>query len=140
MPVAINNHGTIVGWTNYGTSLYLLSLDQDRDSDGMSNDWEIYYGFDPDDWSDAQGDQDGDGISNLAESRLGSVPTSSGFRMALDSDGDGLPDAWERKFFGNLDKGPDDDGDGDGLTNRDEWLIGTDPTRADSDDDGLDDL
>lgn len=44
-----------------------------------------------------------------------------------DSDNDGLPDEWERQFFGgNAD--PDRDDDGDGQNNRDEQIAGTVPT------------
>jgi hypothetical protein len=140
MPVAINNRGAIIGWANSGNSLYLLTLNQDRDGDGMSNDWETFHGLDPDDPSNALDDPDGDGANNLAEFRLGSAPTSTGYRLALDSDGDGLPDAWERKMFGNLSAGPDDDNDGDGLDNWEEWVIGSDPQLWDSDGDGWDDF
>jgi hypothetical protein len=56
-----------------------------------------------------------------------------------DSDNDGLSDDWELKFFGNLDQGPADDPDNDGLTNEEELLLGTDPTRPDTDGDGLTD-
>ena len=45
----------------------------------------------------------------------------------LDSDGDGLPDAWELTHFGTLSFGPNDDTDGDGATNLQEYLAGTDP-------------
>jgi len=45
----------------------------------------------------------------------------------LDSDGDGLPDAWELAHFGSLVFGPNDDPDGDGATNLQEYLAGTDP-------------
>jgi len=47
---------------------------------------------------------------------------------ADDSDGDGLPDAWELRYFGNLNQGPDDDPDGDGEPNRRECLLGRTPT------------
>ncbi|MBK9137172.1 MAG: hypothetical protein IPM17_00120 [Verrucomicrobia bacterium] len=52
--------------------------------------------------------------------------------LGVDSDGDGLPDAWERALIqmlgGNLgleDIRPEDDSDGDGLSNLDEYLAGT---------------
>lgn len=140
MPVAINNRGTIIGWANFGNSLYLLTLDQDRDGDGMPNDWETFHGLDPNDPSDALDDPDGDGACNLAEFRLGTRPTSNGYRLALDSDADGLPDAWERKMFGNLSANPAGDEDGDGLHNWEEWVIGSDPHLWDSDGDGWNDF
>lgn len=118
----------------------MLTLDQDRDGDGMSNDWETFHGLDPDDPSDALDDPDGDGACNLAEFRLGTRPTSNGYRLALDSDADGLPDAWERKMFGNLSANPAGDEDEDGLDNWEEWVIGSDPHLWDSDGDGWDDF
>ena len=56
-----------------------------------------------------------------------------------DSDGDGLPDAWEIATFGNLDSDGDSDPDGDGLTVAEEFAAGTDPTSDDTDGDGLND-
>jgi|GEM_PF-1561034 len=56
-----------------------------------------------------------------------------------DTDADGLCDAWEIQRFGNLDAAADDDADGDGVNNRDEYLHGTDPHTADTDGDGLPD-
>jgi Bacterial TSP3 repeat len=49
----------------------------------------------------------------------------------LDTDGDGLPDLWERNYFGTLSQGANDDYDGDGWTNLQEYQNGTDPTSAD---------
>jgi len=45
-----------------------------------------------------------------------------------DSDGDGLPDAWEMQYFGNLLQGPNDDPDGDGASNLLEFHQGRNPT------------
>lgn len=54
--------------------------------------------------------------------------------LGLDSDGDGLPDAWEQSLIDNdrtgrvrtlADVKPGDDLDGDGLTNYQEYLLGT---------------
>jgi hypothetical protein len=45
-----------------------------------------------------------------------------------DSDGDGLPDAWEQQYFGSpTGANPEEDSDGDGATNREEFLAGTNP-------------
>ncbi len=52
-----------------------------------------------------------------------------------DTDGDGMPQWWERRYGGDLDASADTDGDG--LTAREEYEYGTDPTNADSDGDGL---
>ena len=45
-----------------------------------------------------------------------------------DSDGDGMPDAWERLWFGGLGEPADGDYDLDGISNLDEYLAGTNPT------------
>ncbi len=52
--------------------------------------------------------------------------------LGIDSDGDGLPDAWERALIQMLpgdrtldDIRPGDDSDGDGMSNGDEYLAGT---------------
>ncbi len=50
----------------------------------------------------------------------------------VDSDGDGLPDEWEAKYgldtqLGTGDSGPNGDPDGDGQTNLQEYIAGTDP-------------
>jgi acid phosphatase type 7 len=49
-----------------------------------------------------------------------------------DVDGNGLPDDWEEAYGLNLHGrvDPDQDADGDGLSNRGEFLAGTDPTNA----------
>ena len=48
--------------------------------------------------------------------------------MVEDTDGDGLPDQWERDFFGNLSQDGNGDPDGDGKTNLEEFQNGSDPT------------
>jgi len=49
-----------------------------------------------------------------------------------DTDGDGLADLWEWKYFDSLDAKPGDDPDRDGISNLDEYLDGTDPTSSGS--------
>jgi len=58
---------------------------------------------------------------------------------AGDSDGDGLPDSWEKLYFPDLSKAAAGDPDGDGLTNAEELAAGTNPTKSDTDADGLSD-
>ena len=49
---------------------------------------------------------------------------------AADSDGNGLPDAWELLHFGHIGVDPNADPDHDGATNLMEYLAGTDPNSA----------
>jgi hypothetical protein len=49
----------------------------------------------------------------------------------LDSDSDGILDAWERKYLGSSAPAASDDSDGDGLTNAQEFRFGTNPAEAD---------
>lgn len=44
-----------------------------------------------------------------------------------DLDQDGLDDVWEGTHFGNLQAQPQEDPDGDGFSNRIEFIVGTDP-------------
>ncbi|MCH8526776.1 MAG: hypothetical protein LAT79_06410, partial [Kiritimatiellae bacterium] len=56
----------------------------------------------------------------------------------VDSDNDGMDDGWELWHFGEL-VDPDDDADGDGLTNLEEYLHGTDPNNPDTSGNGIPD-
>jgi hypothetical protein len=47
-----------------------------------------------------------------------------------DADANGLPDAWEQRFFGRTGIDPNADEDGDGLSNRQEFEAGTNPNDA----------
>src|SRR4029077_11612599 len=48
--------------------------------------------------------------------------------LMLDSDHDGMADSWEMTNFGNLNQTATGDFDGDGVSNLDEFLDGTNPT------------
>jgi len=56
---------------------------------------------------------------------LETIPDNFGLYAA-----DGLPDAWQAQYFGQngLNAGPNDNFDGDGLNNLQEFAFGTDPT------------
>ncbi len=58
---------------------------------------------------------------------------------APDTDGDGLPDAWEQTNFGNLAQTFNGDEDSDALSNGLELTLGINPHHMDSDGDGLND-
>ena len=57
----------------------------------------------------------------------------------LSSDGDALPDEWEFRNFGDISRNGTGDHDGDNLSDLEEFISGTDPTRADTDSDGIPD-
>ena len=49
-----------------------------------------------------------------------------------DTDGDGMLDSWEQQYFNTISPTSDTDSDGDGFTNLDEFIAGTNPTNANS--------
>ncbi len=59
------------------------------------------------------------------------VKTSS-VAPGMDADHDGLPDAWEIQYLGGTNAMANADADGDGQSNLQEYLAGTNPTNANS--------
>jgi len=102
----------------------------DSDNDGISDEWEIQFGLDPQYPGDAQIDFEGDGLNNLQEFTAGTDPWNP------DSDNDGIFDGDEITFFGT--DPTNQDTDGDGLLDGDEvYLYGSNPAIQDTDGDGL---
>ena len=80
-------------------------------------------------------DFDGDGLSNLFEVKYLHTDPYVPNIGAVDSDGDGLADAWERFWFGSLTaQNGDDDFDHDGIPNKYEQQANTDPTKDETGD------
>ena len=68
-------------------------------------------------------------FSVIISNSYGAV-TSVPVALWVDSRGVGMPDWWQMQYFGNLNQPPDGDYDGDGVSNLDEYLEGTNPTDA----------
>jgi N-acetylmuramoyl-L-alanine amidase len=146
-PTKISHNGKIflTRYDRHGKiqSIVTLTPDQDSDKDGMPDEWEEFYGFDPV-YHDANLDSDNDGTNNLGEFLLHSDPhTASALnanglsidtRPGVDTDGDGVPNNWEVVNGMNYED-PDDaalDFDRDGYTNLQEFCLLTDPRGAPS--------
>jgi len=99
------------------------NTDLDDDNDGMLDSWELTYGLNPTDATDAALDDDADGLSNLQEYQHSTDPA------LWDTDADGMADGWEIEYGLNPLYAEDAsaDIDGDGLTNLDEYQLGSDP-------------
>jgi hypothetical protein len=71
-----------------------------------------------------------------ANSQTNSEPALVSITVWQDQDGDGMPDWWMEKYFGNPlaeesnQSRAEDDADLDGMTNGEEWMAGTNPTNA----------
>lgn len=71
-------------------------------------------------------DFDGDGVCNGDEILAGEDPFAP--KAFVDSDNDGLPDYWEMLYFGNLSQDGEGSFLGDGISNREKYQNGINPT------------
>ncbi len=119
----------------------LMETATDSDGDGLSDKLEeTQYGTDPDD-----PDTDNDGLSDGWEVQHGLNPLDNGESEDIevdptqseDTEAEGLEN--ETESWPDPSQGPNGDPDRDGLTNQAEAELGTDPQRADTDNDGLND-
>lgn len=139
------------------TDLPAFAAHRDSDNDGQPDAWETSHGLNPNSAADALTDIEPDGLSNLAEYQHRTNPrvadtdsdgTSDGDEVARFSDpndsnsrpvvlartvsisgdvnGNGFPDAWESLYRASR-LHPNGDEDGDGHSNLQEALLGTDP-------------
>lgn len=131
MIAALGDSGDHFGFEDGEATLEVVATGEDRDGDGMPDDWETSHGLNPDDPSDANKDSDQDGLSNLGEYQHGTRPESS------DSDDDGMPDGWEvQNGLNPLVDDASQDPDGDGYSNREEFAAGSNPRDSASTPDG----
>ncbi|MCL4298833.1 MAG: tandem-95 repeat protein [Anaerolineae bacterium] len=144
-PVANKNGNTIItievsDGSSISSDTFNLTVNPhgaDTDGDGLPDGWEIDHALDPLDpggANGAQGDPDGDNLTNQAEYQAGTDPRDS------DSDNDGMPDGWEITYGLNPLLGDaSTDRDNDGLSNLAEFQYQTNPNLSDTDIDGMSD-
>ncbi len=117
--------------SNARVRFYGVANRMDTDEDGLTDGAEKFvHHTNPD-----EPDTDGDDLTDYEE-----VTTYETDPLNPDTDGDGMTDVWE--VANSLDPLEDDgagDGDGDKLSNQQEFLFETDPHAADTDQDGLPD-
>jgi hypothetical protein len=142
--ISNGNDRRILASSADGQSIIVITPDQDQDGDGISDDWEDYYGSNKNSAADANADPDGDGTNNLGEFLLRTDPNISpapgpegqtiDLRPGIDTDGDGIPNTWEWQHGLAFDDAADAprDYDRDGYTNLQEYHLNTDPRGAPS--------
>ncbi|NCG17494.1 MAG: hypothetical protein GWP91_00575, partial [Rhodobacterales bacterium] len=121
-PVSLDNAG-VISWTNNGIADDHFGVR--AQSTGSNSGFEERF------------DRDGSAADIGPSGGPASWPSlASG---AVDSDADGLADGWERLWFADLSGTATDDPDADGLDNAAEFAAHTNPSSADTDNDGITD-
>jgi hypothetical protein len=115
---------------NVENAVHTLVDNPDSDGDGMPDGYEITNELNPL-ADDASGDADNDGLLNITEYKQATDPTGA------DSNKDGKTDATDPAADGSGDEGRTISAtsveDDDGLTVEQEKVLGTDPTKSDTD-------
>ena len=108
---------------------------RDTNANGIKDNGEIKFIRNPFLWENLNLDSDDDGLNDSQEYALATQPTNP------DSDGDLMPDGWEKQYNLNpLSAGDANlDPDNDGLSNLNEYRYNTNPRIADTDGDGKSD-
>lgn len=107
-------YGANIGWINFG---WAAAADGNRPRFDLSSGSFSGYAY----------------SSNCGWIALGSGFLSSATLLRVDTDGDGISDAWERKHFGNLTAADaSSDSDGDGVSDVDEYVADTAPLDSNS--------
>ena len=82
---------SVLAWYTHedGSGTDLRAIDLDADADGMLDGWEVRFGLDPTSGVDATADNDGDGMTNVAEFAVRSHPTAVSSATRLFAEGAG---------------------------------------------------
>lgn len=96
--------GYVYNFTDTGSSITVNAEAIDTDGDGMTDVYEVANGLDPNDSTGvngAGGNLDGDFATNYEEFTAG-TSANNALSDPLNTDNDGLPDAWEVTHFGSI--------------------------------------
>lgn len=127
-PIILNPpHGRAVALEEIASFSVVLA-----DASGASYQWRFNAAPGPGATTDtlliSHADFTSEGLYDVIVANSSGSVTSAPAPLLIDSFGGGMPDSWQLAFFGNFNQNPAGDFDGDGVSNLDEFLEGTDPT------------